>query len=1359
MKSQNGLHTQTPPKASNAKVVQQDTASANVDPNANGVRLRGGLRPSSLPSTIPDSARPRTMSKHSQSQGDTQPVSQWVYDKYTNGGDTQPKSNDRQDTTQNEATGSQGHVGQTVHSPHVNLLAAWEQHSARDVESLLPFAGLNEEDDDLPSQGVYMDFYPESKRFSVPKTPASQSRKRKRGSQMPSQETETPSLPVNPFAGQLADGNLMDPSQLFKATQALTSPANAAMDNLSDRPSPDLQNMQRPSTADTVSSPITLRRANMTRSVTEPHTTYLSMKESQEERERQRKLQEQRDLEDESSDGEFNTDDTAIKKYICKNRRDHAARTQFAGLTASPVKAHKRPYTKRHGKGAKSPQSSPLRSGKHLSDPLIISDDVPAELAIDDTTNITEDETEHEEDVEERAVVGQPADLAEENKENVEVPMSEARPVQATSDLLATQPTPTHNNVRTISRVTRASQSKVEPSSPIAPRSPERSTASTNPSQTYGVADSQSSQCLRTERPAIGGFHSSSLDSRAMVPQSQLSQVVKSSSAPIPPTQDEASPRQSEDKGEVTIDKVPQDASKAAVSDKPNDEQSEVTAERKDATTHQSPRAQVEAYRQQSTEQTKLDSVASHVPSHFPTPDSTSKAPSSHKTVTPSGPSTMYETALETMDQTPSKSRVSTLRSGLRSKPTSPAKSQSQSQSWRGMSDIMADSSPQDNLGDDIADINILTEDDKAYHHTLNGLVHESRPEKRRKLGHQRGLRRETSFFNRETSTRATSPTRWRRLEKDLEAEPEVPLTSSQPTWSMTTQPEAEPEAVVDDTSLPTNQISSDQMTVSDLLKANAGLKALPATVAAKHRTSSESHSPVSSSPLKRKRDTSLSVSAAAASSTTTRNSPTPTPTARNRVFAHFNGDSSCFYPATCTGIIPGNEARYRVHFDHGADAVVSAYVIKRLELRPGDICKVDMEGMRTRNFAVLEARHPVETADGGHQAALTAGIPVSRDIYGHECVLLYPKNRQSDGGEQSDSSKLEMPISRVYITQTQWTAFKDRDFTFVPDKVPLLTGLQTPSERPSTPSTPTSRTRRAKAFVPSFSRPTKASADATGGLFTNLVFTLTNISSSTRLDQTKHLITSNGGRVLEQGFDELFAVPDISRPNSPSKRVPKNSTCQLTPEAKTVGFTCLIADEHWRGAKYMQALALGIPCLATRWVSDSLAKHTLLPLPPYLLAAGTSTFLDGATRSRTLDPMPDPNTSTLEEIVASRSTMLSDTSVLLIMQKHEEGPMRHHIFLTQALGASKVAKVTSVEAASKAISEAGEPWDWVYSHSDRVAEVEKVLYGGAVGGRGRKRKRTSGGARNHAEGGMKRPRVVEHEFVIQSLILGRLAE
>ena len=96
---------------------------------------------------------------------------------------------------------------------------------------------------------------------------------------------------------------------------------------------------------------------------------------------------------------------------------------------------------------------------------------------------------------------------------------------------------------------------------------------------------------------------------------------------------------------------------------------------------------------------------------------------------------------------------------------------------------------------------------------------------------------------------------------------------------------------------------------------------------------------------------------------------------------------------------------------------------------------------------------------------------------------------------------------------------------------------------------------------------------------------------------------------------------------------------------------------------------------------------------------------------------------------------------------------MKHHNFLTHALGAKRVAKVPNAEAAAKAVQQAqtnGEPWDWVYTH-DREKETEKAILGGG----GKKRKRGV-----EAEGtGAKRPRVVGNEFVIQSLILGQLAD
>lgn len=98
------------------------------------------------------------------------------------------------------------------------------------------------------------------------------------------------------------------------------------------------------------------------------------------------------------------------------------------------------------------------------------------------------------------------------------------------------------------------------------------------------------------------------------------------------------------------------------------------------------------------------------------------------------------------------------------------------------------------------------------------------------------------------------------------------------------------------------------------------------------------------------------------------------------------------------------------------------------------------------------------------------------------------------------------------------------------------------------------------------------------------------------------------------------------------------------------------------------------------------------------------------------------------------------------------------YLFLTHALGASRVARAGSWEAA-KRLGAGGEEWDWVYVEG----REESVEGGGAGGEGGRKRKRGRGGEGGGVVGagaGKKgRGRVVGDQFVIQSLILGRLME
>ncbi|KAK3088926.1 radiation sensitive protein rad9, partial [Teratosphaeriaceae sp. CCFEE 6253] len=61
-----------------------------------------------------------------------------------------------------------------------------------------------------------------------------------------------------------------------------------------------------------------------------------------------------------------------------------------------------------------------------------------------------------------------------------------------------------------------------------------------------------------------------------------------------------------------------------------------------------------------------------------------------------------------------------------------------------------------------------------------------------------------------------------------------------------------------------------------------------------------------------------------------------------------------------------------------------------------------------------------------------------------------------------------------------------------------------------------------------------------------------------------------------------------------------------LKAKYKHLGFVALVADRHSRRAKYMQALALGLPTLSGRWLADSLDAEDDHPVPwaKYLLAA-----------------------------------------------------------------------------------------------------------------------------------------------------------
>ena len=1233
----------------------------------------------------------------SQSEGDTQPVSQSVYNEFASRRTGQlaardESKNHEHPNLEDSAISGSLHGGETG---HIDIVGVFEQPS--NIDNDRSDAEVEDDDTDPLSQAVHIraDPFPESKRFKQPKTPANNGKKRKRGTQS-QEDAITPGLPVNPFAGGTGDmDGKMGPSQMFEATQAPTSPlANLVpSDGLSERPSPDVHVLQHPSRAGPLSSPANASRFRTVRAVTEPQTTYISMKESQEARERHlQSLKVAQSLSaDPLSDDDFGSADTQILRRTKQRRIDAEAKSQFAGLTARVSPVNRDHGRSQAGRTKGMPGKNGTRqAGRKASEPVLISDDAPLE---DTQGTGTEDETEREEEIQPETYDDVDELAEEENKENVEVPRTISSVHHTTPQVITSQATPSHQITRTAKRggcqIDRVVQ--VEGSSQNT-RSQEPVKAVEGATQPDAIADSQvsqghakSEQTFRAKDDIAVPGPQSSLDSRVLVAQSQ--------SAPI--------------------------------------------------------RVQYES----------TETFPNLVPSPRNTPKSTSKAASNPSITEQSRPSTLFETAQEYLTGSPSNLRPQRVQKASPVKKTSPTKKRLS----RTISEIAADPSPPDLVGDVDVDIDILSNDDIEFQNAIRSPSPIGPARKRRRGG--QGLALQVAYQEpNKLPPPARSP-----LSRSFNSDPPgssaiSPITphpaseGDRPSWAIT-------KSVTIKQALSKGSDTSERKDV-----AAAKPPAMP-------RAASVSNNPDSAfePEAANKNQTAAATDTDApaqqpalqTSDTSTDQPPSNVRimTAPNRVFAHFNGTNPAYHPATCLEMVGGGDARYRVRFEDGTIDIISGYGIKRLDLRPGDVVKVDLPGARKLNYVVegvrdqhmsTIARDPATPSRRGRTAPIYDSAFPEVDVYGNATVLVSPKQRQSVGGDQPENSQIAVPLTLVYLTQMMWTAFKDRHYSHISTTPQTMTGLQTPSERPSTPSTPSSRTRRVRSSGLAHTYPTTIGNVTGDAIFRKMAFAITNIDRADENERIKNHINSNGGKILTTGLDELFHVPTLPRTTSPID--PNADTSfHLTPAAKDLGFTCLIADRHCRTAKYIQALSLGIPCLSTRWITHCVAKQRVLPWAPYLLPSGESAFLGGAIRSRVLQPF-DAETATLSDLVDRRSKMLDKASVLIIMGKDQEKSMQQHPLITHALGASKISRAISNASAAKAVADAqalGEQWDWVFSY-DKAQEVEDILFGASGTSKKRKRGRDSESGSTSKRG---KTRVVGNEFVIQSLILGMLIE
>jgi hypothetical protein len=300
--------------------------------------------------------------------------------------------------------------------------------------------------------------------------------------------------------------------------------------------------------------------------------------------------------------------------------------------------------------------------------------------------------------------------------------------------------------------------------------------------------------------------------------------------------------------------------------------------------------------------------------------------------------------------------------------------------------------------------------------------------------------------------------------------------------------------------------------------------------------------------------------------------------------------------------------------------------------------------------------------------------------------------------------------------------------------------------------------------------------------MFSGMAFAISYSANEGEKAHVTRLVRSNGGIILEKGFDELFSLPtlDESVPTSPAKKSPRKAAntahdsagLRLKSEYEDIGFVALIADCHSRRAKYFQALALSLPTLSGRWIVDSLdtfknsslSSATPGPLPwmKYLLPAGESIYLGGAVRSRTM-AVYSAAQAHLSNILENRDILLQGDGVLIVASKKGKPTVerwRTYAFLSLALGAACVKRVSDLAKAKALAANEPQKWKWIYVDGS-VAEASAAVFGKG-GATGKKRKRGDEVVKIDAKAMYANDgtlRIVTDEFVVQSLILGALVD
>ncbi|KAL2424241.1 hypothetical protein ABEF95_007114 [Exophiala dermatitidis] len=1106
--------------------------------------------------------------------------------------------------------------------------------------------------------------FPESQRF---KTPATAGKKRRHNGET----VDSPAWPRNPLLRGSADHDIavMGLSQAFAATQANTSPfvGNGLPELPSDRPSPKIQLQPRPVTAASSSPNMRPLSTPFQRASTEPAARYISSKESQAERGERRAALRQQELQmnGEDSDDGFDDEPSSMTKYRRERQIEQRIRATFQRLS-SP-----RPRSSRDASLSK---SSPIRSPTHRSSPVKLSKAKHTEVDGDsDSSSPTpsspvppggesEEETEQEDDSEIAVARSSQVrgSLPDEDKENCsqrgsQVPETAARLLRVMTEL------PSQVQDSPLLRRERGPNVAAD-----------RSTLPFS-SGPFAVADSQPSQPQGQQRPPT------TRTAKSTDGEGDVERVPKSPSGSPQPTE------------VPSKDDSEQHRTGGKPTDSANDDVIDADAGADQApSSRQQPRSTIPET--SSNEQGQTSRSTGKTGEKEQSSDSRGQFETAQSRLPPSSAGTGQENALQL-----SSPPIVTTPPGYRRRrlaeiagEPSPLKSQVsfnasdalkidqnflsplQKTPMMDLTAVEVIPTPPSPSRDVEVDQNeneqAKTAEDRSKPHedeinNTHANASDFEDEAPRPGGRVEKLVSSSLRRDRKPSAKlvATSESHSRT--------PRPVSTSRRATWDLDASPPQTSVPVVKTSKLKRKADPCDgpqSATKHSLTKRLKSVKdkhsprttVVSETLHEQPRTTPQER-PVSPVPGSEKQvfGPAQPVAPLAATSESI--------VAPNMVFAAFNGKTIAYYPALCLGPTNAEHTRFRIQWEGYDPDEIDERGIRCLDLQIGDQVKVNMDGFPKVSYVVRGFKDKVSA---GNDPAPPSGMVIT-DRQGHKTLLVAPKQRKSLPTNLSTDAVKEVPVSAIYLASNMWGQMRDRVYKYKdsaegvgvgPGPTLSSSGISTPRERrSSTPTTPSSRNRRNVAVViPSMPTGTSSLGGAAAppqqlplvprtGIFANMAFAIS-YEDQTRKSSLVDLIQANGGVVLDQSFLDLLEPDSID----------------LNPQFVNLSFTALLTERHSRKEKFMQALALGLPCLSGKWVEACMRANRPVDWTTYLLPAGESSELDGAVKSRILNAAvaatvtnnnaANDNVATttvkVKDMISARPDILAGSRVIVVM-------------------------------------------------------------------------------------------------------------